>query len=34
VVSAQRRFYWLVVQLAAVMLGIYGGWWIFEWATT
>jgi hypothetical protein len=33
VVSTPQRFYWLVVQLAGVALGIYGGWWLFDWAT-
>jgi hypothetical protein len=33
-VSAGLRFYWLVVQLAAVVGGIYAGWWLFNWATT
>jgi hypothetical protein len=32
-VSAGLRFYWLVVQVAAVASGIYGGWRLFEWAT-
>jgi hypothetical protein len=32
-VSAGARFYWLVVQAAAVAGGIYGGWRLFEWAT-
>jgi len=31
--SAGLRLYWLVVQLAAVAGGIYGGWRLFEWAT-
>jgi hypothetical protein len=33
-VSAGLRFYWLVVQVAAVAGGIYGGWWLFNWATS
>ena len=32
-VSAGLRFYWLVVQVAAVAGGIYAGWWLFNWAT-
>ena len=28
------RFYWLVVQLAAIAGGIYAGWWLFDWATS
>ena len=32
-VSAGLRFYWFVVQVAAVAGGIYAGWWIFNWAT-
>ena len=33
-VSAGLRFYWLVVQAAAVAGGIYAGWWLFNWATS
>jgi hypothetical protein len=29
-VSAGTRVYWLVVQLGAVAVGIYLGWWLFE----
>ena len=28
------RFYWLVVQVAAVAGGVYAGWWLFSWATS
>jgi hypothetical protein len=28
--SPGRVWYWLVLQLAAVAVGIYGGIWIFE----
>ena len=31
--SAGLRFYWFVLQVAAVAGGIYGGWLLFEWAT-
>ena len=31
--SAGLRFYWFVVQAAAVAGGIYAGWWLFNWAT-
>jgi hypothetical protein len=33
-VSAGLRLYWLVVQVAAVAGGIYGGWLLFNWATS
>jgi hypothetical protein len=29
-VSAGTRMYWLVVQVAAVVAGIYLGWWLFD----
>ena len=32
--SAGVRFYWFVVQVAAIACGIYGGWWLFNWATS
>ncbi len=31
--SGGARFYWLVVQLAAIAGGIYGGVLLFNWAT-
>jgi hypothetical protein len=33
VVSAGQRVYWLLLQLAVVAGGVYGGWRLFEWAT-
>jgi hypothetical protein len=32
-VSAGLRLYWLVVQLAAVVCGIWAGWSLFTWVT-
>jgi len=31
--SSGRRLYWLLVQLAAIAGGIYGGVRLFDWAT-